>query len=98
MRSAPGHFYMGCLCGPEHYVRHRPSTQLLPTASCGDVEVVLLLRSRIFRDARSSTQATGPTPLATWSAVAPAVAAALAHARWVLPPLTVCQDVEATLP
>ena len=98
VRSAPGHFYMGCLCGPEHYVQHRPSTQLLPTASCGDVEVVLLLRSRIFRDSRSSTQATGPTPLVTWNAVAPAVAAALAQTRWVLPPLTVCQELEATLP
>ena len=98
VRSAPGHFYMGCLCGPEHYVQHRPSTQLLHTANCGDVEVVLLLRSRIFRDSRSSTQASGPTPLVLWNAVAPAVAAALAQTRWVLPPLTVCQEVESSFP
>ena len=99
VRSAPGHFYMGCLCRPEHYVQHRAaaSTQLLPTESCGNVEVVLLLRSRIFREARSSTQACGPTPLLLWNALAPAVAAALAQTRWVLPPLTVCQDLEANL-
>ena len=100
VRSAPGHFYMGCLCGPEHYVQHKTSepTRLLPTESCGNVEVVLLLRSRIFRDGRSSTQQSGPTPLLLWDALAPAVAAALARTRWVLPPLTVCQGLEETLP
>jgi len=93
----PGHFYMGCLCGPEHYVRHRPSRSLLRTESCGDVEVVLLMRSLVFRAARASTQQSGPAPKALWEAVCPAMAECLARTVWVLPPLAACESIAATL-
>ena len=92
----PGHFYLGCLCGPEHYVQHHTSQALRGTPGCGDVEIVVLFRSRIFRAARASGQQTGPVPLALWGALAPVMVQCFASLAWLLPSLAACEAVEAT--
>ncbi len=97
VKMQPGHLYIGCFCGPEHYVRHRPSKDLLHTEKCGDVEVVVLLRSRVFRSARASGMQSGPTPTLLWKAVAPVVAECFARASWTIPSLAACKAEEETL-
>ena len=87
----------GCLCGPEHYVLHRPSELLFQSAGLGPVEVVFLLRGRCFRDARASTQAAGPVPALLWEALAQSVVSSLEQLPWVLPTVSVCRDEEAKL-
>ena len=94
---SPGHVYFGCLCGPEHYVQHRPSEKLFESAKLGPVEVVLLLRGRCFRDSRASTQAAGPVPTLLWEALATSVMSSLEKLPWLLPTLSLCRDEEAKL-
>ena len=96
LQMRPGHFYLGCLCGPEHYVQHRPSQALLSTPGCGDVEIVVLFRSRVFRAARGSTQQSGPVPHALWDALAPVMVQCFASLPWLLPSLAACEAVAAT--
>lgn len=92
-----GHVYLGCLCGPEHFVVHRPTEHLFPSANLGPVEVVLLLRSRCFRDARASTQAVGPVPKDLWDALAAVLADSLRKLPWRLPSLAECRAEEEKL-
>ena len=96
LQMRPGHFYLGCLCGPEHYVQHRPSQALLSTPGCGDVEIVVLFRSRVFRAARGSTQQSGPVPHALRDALAPVMVQCFASLPWLLPSLAACEAVAAT--
>ena len=97
INMSPGHVYFGCLCGPEHYVQHRPSELLFQSAKLGPVEVVFLLRGRCFRDARASTQAAGPVPALLWKALAQSVVSSLEQLPWVLPSVSVCRGEEAKL-
>ncbi len=97
VRMVPGHFYLGCLCGPEHFVQHHSSLQLFQTGSLGPVELVLLLRSRVFREARASGQQSGPVPKALWATLAPVMAECFAQQRWVLPALSLVKEVELRL-
>ena len=97
MQMRPGHFYLGCFCGPEHYVQHRPSRALLGTPRCGDVEIVVLFRSRVFRAARASGTQTGPNPLTLWAALAPVMVQCFASLAWLLPSLAACEAVAATV-
>ena len=93
-----GHVYIGCLCGPEHYVQHHPVAEhdLYPSR-LGPVEITVLLRSRVFRQARGSTQAQGPVPLLLWQALAPVVSEVLKEQLWMLPDLAACQAELAKL-
>ena len=56
----------------------------------GNVEVVLLLRSRIFRGARASTTK-GPNPLKVFHALLPLLLESLGTRLWRLPSLPECQ-------
>jgi hypothetical protein len=77
-------------------VQHHTSQALRGTPGCGDVEIVVLFRSRIFRAARASGQQTGPVPLALWGALAPVMVQCFASLAWLLPSLAACEAVEAT--
>ena len=96
--AAPGHVYIGCLCGPEHYVQHHQVADhdLFPSW-LGPVEITILLRSRVFRQARGSTQAVGPVPKKLWQALAPVVSVALEEELWRLPDLVACEAELAKL-
>ena len=93
-----GHVYIGCLCGPEHYVQHHPVAEhdLYPSR-LGPVEITVLLRSRVFRQARGSTQAQGPVPLVLWQTLAPVVSEVLTEQCWMLPGLAACKAELANL-
>jgi hypothetical protein len=93
-----GHVYIGCLCGPEHYVQHHPVAEhdLYPSR-LGPVEITVLLRSRVFRQARGSTQAQGPVPLVLWQTLAPVVSEVLTEQCWMLPDLAACKAELAKL-
>jgi len=97
MPMGPGHVYLGCLCGPRHFVVHSPATELFHCSNLGPVEVVVLLRSRVFRAARGSTQQSGPVPVALWQALAPVMAATLAEFDWMLPSVAECEEQVARL-
>jgi len=97
MPMSPGHVYIGCLCGPRHFVVHSPATELFQCNNLGPVEVTVLLRSRVFRAARGSTQQSGPVPLALWQALAPVMAATLAEFDWMLPSVAECEQQVARL-
>jgi hypothetical protein len=102
LQCTPGHFYVGNLTAPHHYVEHAApleGEEALQTAVLGPVHVVLLCRSSCFRQSRAGTQAQGPNPRATLQAVAEAQRDALNDRTWALPTLEDCRlaELEADL-
>ena len=95
MESQPGSLYTSSsLCAAEHFVSHREQqipTELLNTA-CGACEVVLCVRSRVFRANRSSVGKVGPAPKAVASIVSEATHKIVSSEALLLPTLEECKQ------
>ena len=97
LQCAPGHLYAGNLTAPYHSVVHAAPVEgeeALHTTVLGPVNVVLLCRSRCYRNSYGCTGAKGPNPHMTAQAVAEAQRVALNDRRWLLPSLEDCQLAE----
>ena len=97
LQCAPGHLYAGNLTAPYHSVVHAAPVEgeeALHTTVLGPVNVVLLCRSRCYRNSYGCTGAKGPNPHMTAQAVAEAQRVALTDRRWLLPSLEDCQLAE----
>lgn len=95
--TSPGHIYCGSLCSAKHYVEHwsrHPQDELLNWGDLGPIEVVALVRCRVFRAAMGSTAKVGPVPRATFWACLKAFNRAFAQGDWRLPTLAECQVAE----
>ena len=93
METFPGHVCAGCVCPSRHFVEHfplEPGEETLHVEDVGDVTVVLLCRSKVFRKSRGTTK-TGPNPRPVFAIVNKAIIKALSEARWSLPSLAECQ-------
>ena len=98
----PGHVYVGNLAAAEHWVQHpapAPDTECMATEALGLVQLVLLARSRTFRNSFGGTQSSGPNPRVTFKAVAEAQIEAFREGEWRLPSLDecVCRQLELDL-
>ena len=97
LQCAPGHLYAGNLTAPYHSVVHAAPVEgeeALHTTVLGPVNVVLLCRSRCYRNSYGCSGAKGPNPHVTAQAVAEAQRVALNDRRWLLPSLEDCQLAE----
>lgn len=89
--SVPGHVYMGCLCCASHHVQHSSEGgELLNVNGLGGVEVVLLMRSRMFRHTRGTTMQ-GPNPKEVFQAALAGLVTTLSNEAWHLPSLAECE-------
>lgn len=106
LSMGPGHIYAGNLCSAQHQVRHdapgdsaQPgaSAQTLHVEGLGDVQVVVLLRSAVFRKSMASLSANGPNPHTAWHPARYAVNEAVEKLNWWLPSLSDCEAEEVQL-
>ena len=72
----PGSFYVGNMCVPWHRVRHLEQAGPL-CAAAGDVHVVVILRTDVFRVERSRAMKVKPRPAEVFDIVNDVVASAL---------------------
>jgi len=96
--SIPGHVYCGSLCSARHFVKHwaeHPKQNLLDLGELGLAEVVLLIRSRVFRASMGSTAAVGPNPRKAFQACLGPLCRALRDCSWRLPSLAQCEAAAA---
>ena len=102
MPMRAGHVYAGNLCCAEHLVRHDPQLgqdggeDLLQVDGLGAVQLVVLVRSRIFRQSMATTAAKGPNPHIVWHPARDAATHATQALSWMLPSLSECQQAETT--
>ena len=96
-QSKSGTMYTGGFCAAQHFVTH-PADQVgdeVFDSAVGPCEVVLCVRSRVFRGNRASGGKTGPTPRVVADAVLGAVRKAALGGRFALPTLKECEAVAA---
>lgn len=93
----PGRVYTGSPCRARYYVElfAQNESALYPSVVLdAPLEAVLLLRSKVFRACRSSTESQGPAPAALWAVLTGAVQEGLAENIWHVPTLA---DLEQKL-
>jgi len=100
LKTFGGHIYAGCMCCAEHEVQHgdhQPHV-LSPTfGEIGQCQVVLIMRSRVFRASRASTASSGPKPKTCFAKALGAITKSLENGSWKLPTLDQCLEAEAGL-
>jgi hypothetical protein len=93
--------YAGCLCCAEHWVKHSAegggADALLQTENVGQVGVVLLCRSRVFRASRGSIAKGGPNPHVAYKAALAGLTQTLREAMWLSPTLASCVALEQSM-
>ena len=94
----PGHIYIGNLCPARHRYRHPHVPDdiregLLSVKHLGQVQLVILLQSRIFRHCAAASPEKAPNPGAVWERVSAAVNKAILTLPWQLPSLNACMLV-----
>ena len=85
----PGSFYVGNLCAPCHRVRHLEQAGPL-CAAAGDVHVVVMLRTDVFRAERSRAMKVKPRPVEVFDIVNEVVASALSARPLSFPDFASC--------
>ena len=85
----PGSFYVGNLCAPWHRVRHLGQAGPL-CAAAGDVHVVVMLRTDVFRAERSRSMKVKPRPAGVFDIVNEVVASALSARPLIFPDFASC--------
>ena len=85
----PGSFYVGNMCAPWHRVRHLEQAGPLCVAA-GDVHVVVLLRTDVFRAERSRAMKVKPRPVEVFDIVNEVVASALSARPLSFPDFASC--------
>ena len=97
MTCVPGHFYFGTLCSAKHWVQHEADDPILfNSKSLGNIRVVVLFRSKCFRQTRASTMKAGPNPKECYKAASESVTRSLCTLTWRMPSLQDCQTALGT--
>ena len=95
--ASPGHVYIGCLCGPEHYVQHQQVAEQELFPSRWDRSRSQSCCGAGFSDTLAEARRHRPVPKKLWDALAPVVATVIEEETWKLPDLVACEAELAKL-